>query len=49
MRIGEVIALQNAYIHDNFLDVQFTYSRKFGLSSTKTGISRYVPIPLGFV
>lgn len=49
MRIGEVIALQNAYIHDNFLDVQFTYSRKFGLGSTKTGISRYVPIPLGFV
>ena len=49
MRIGEVSALMKENVHENWLDVKFTYSDKFGLGSTKTGQNRKVPIPKGAV
>ena len=45
MRISEVVALQSENIHKNYIDVKHSYSRHFGLGSTKTYESRFVPIP----
>ncbi|SEP79321.1 Site-specific recombinase XerD [Treponema bryantii] len=45
MRISEVVALQSEDIHDNYIDVKHSYSRQFGLGSTKTNECRFVPIP----
>lgn len=45
MRISEIAALRNVDIHDNFIDVKHSYSRKFGLGETKTKLCRYVPKP----
>lgn len=45
MRISEVVALRNCDIHDEYLDVQHSYDRRFGLGTTKTKTSRKVPIP----
>lgn len=45
MRISEVVALQSDDVHENYLDVRHSYSRQFGLGSTKTNECRFVPIP----
>ena len=45
MRISEVVALRSENIHENYLDVKYSYSRQFGLGETKTKESRFVPIP----
>ena len=45
MRIGEISALMKENVHCNYLDVKYSFARKFGLGSTKTHLSRYVPIP----
>ena len=45
MRISEVVALQSEDVHENYLDVRHSYSRQFGLGSTKTNECRFVPIP----
>lgn len=44
MRIGEISALKKDCVCDNYLDVKYTYSDKFGLGSTKTGECRKVPV-----
>lgn len=48
MRIGEISALKKENLHENYIDVKYTYSDKFGLGSTKTGVCRKVPIVAGF-
>ena len=45
MRISEVVALRSENIYENYIDVCHSYSRQFGLGSTKTYENRYVPIP----
>ena len=45
MRISEVVALKSENVYENYLDVQHSYSRQFGLGNIKTYESRYVPIP----
>jgi integrase len=45
MRIGEVCALHTEDIHDDYLDVKHSYSREYGIGTTKTGNKRIVPIP----
>lgn len=45
MRIGEVIALRNEDISDNYINVRHSYSQYFGLGTTKTKECRYVPKP----
>lgn len=45
MRISEVVALKSENIHENYIDVKHSYSRHFGLGTTKTKDNRYVPIP----
>ena len=44
MRIGEISALKWCNIHDNYIDVLYTFSYKFGLGTTKTDYKRKVPI-----
>lgn len=46
LRISELVALQDADIHDNWIDVSHSYSPKFGLGPTKTRESRKVPVPM---
>lgn len=48
MRIGEISALKKENLHENYIDVLHTYSDKFGLGSTKTGVARKVPIVKNF-
>lgn len=49
MRVGEICALQWSDVKENYLDVKKTYSDDFGLQhSTKTGLSRFVPVPKEF-
>ena len=45
MRISEVVALHHDNIYENYIDVKHSYSRQFGLGTTKTNESRFVPIP----
>ena len=45
MRISEVVALHRDNIYENYVDVQHSYSRQFGLGTTKTNENRFVPIP----
>lgn len=49
MRVGEICALKWTDVKGNYLDVKKTFSDDFGLQeSTKTGLSRFVPIPRDF-
>lgn len=48
MRIGEIVALSYSVIHDTYIDVKSTLTEHFGIGSTKTNVSRYVPIPDNF-
>lgn len=45
MRISEIAGLRNEDIGRNYINVRHSYSRTFGLGSTKTKACRYVPIP----
>ncbi len=45
MRISEVVALRSENIYKNYIDVRHSYSRQFGLGTTKTNENRFVPIP----
>lgn len=45
MRISEVVALKNEFICENYIKVEHSYSRAFGLGETKTYMNRCVPIP----
>jgi integrase len=45
MRIGEVCALRTEDVHEDYLDVQHSWSQEYGIGTTKTGIKRIVPIP----
>ena len=45
MRISEVVALHRDNIYENYVDVCHSYSRQFGLGTTKTNENRFVPIP----
>lgn len=49
MRISEIAGLKKENIHDDYILVETTYSRKFGLGETTKGkVSRIVPIPQDF-
>ena len=45
MRIGEVVGLQSFEVGEDRLNVEHSLHPLFGLGSTKTKVSRYVPIP----
>lgn len=47
MRISEIAGLRNQDLHENYIDLQHSYSRQFGLGDTKTKQKRCVPIPEG--
>lgn len=47
MRIGEVVALKQEDVHDNFLDVKHSLGR-YGIGDTKTKVCRFVPVPKDF-
>ena len=44
-RIGEILALTKDKICDGYIEVSTSYDRKYGVKSTKSGATRYVPIP----
>lgn len=49
MRISEIAGLKKENIHEDYILVETTYSRKFGLGETTKGkVSRIVPIPQDF-
>ena len=45
MRIGEILCLTKDKIFDGYIEVSNSYDRKYGIKSTKSGATRYVPIP----
>ena len=45
MRQGECLALTSSCLHDTHIHVKYSWDRKYGLKSTKSGKERYVPIP----
>lgn len=45
LRISELVALQNDDIFENYLRVNKSYSRNFGMGQTKNQLNRFVPIP----
>ena len=45
MRLGEIQGLQRQYVHDKFIEVAASWSRKFGLKDTKNHTKRLVTIP----
>ena len=45
MRISEVVALKTENIYENYIDIKHSYSRKFGLGTTKTYENRFILIP----
>ena len=47
MREGEICALDDCHIFDNYFFVEFSLNERYGIGSTKTNVSRYVPIPEG--
>lgn len=48
MRSGEIMALHQKDIYENYLDVKYSISERYGLGTTKTDLCRYVPLPKGF-
>lgn len=44
-RVGEILALTRDKIQDGYLEISESYDKHYGLKSTKTGVSRFVPIP----
>lgn len=45
IRLGEVVALRSEYVYQDFITVQHSYSRKYGIKETKTRDIRDIPIP----
>jgi len=45
LRLGEALALQSEHVHESYIDVIYSLSRKYGLKETKTRAIRFVPIP----
>jgi integrase len=45
MRMGEVQALQRRHVHDDYVRVEYSWSRKYGLVEPKGGSKRYVSLP----
>jgi len=45
MRLGEIQGLQRQHVHDKFIEVVTSWSRKFGLKDTKNHTKRLVTIP----
>ena len=45
MRLGECQALQNRYVHEGYIDVEWSWDRKYGLEEPKYSSKRAIPIP----
>lgn len=45
MRLGEILGLQRASVHNEYLEVKTSWERGVGLKGTKTGRARIIPIP----
>ena len=45
MRAGEIAGLRENDLHPEYIEVEHTWSPRFGLGPTKTGRPRIVPIP----
>jgi integrase len=45
MRLGECQALQNQHVRDGYVNVWYSWGRKYGLKTTKNKERRSVPIP----
>ena len=45
MRAGEITGLREGNVHPEYIEVEHTWSPRFGLGPTKTGRPRIVPIP----
>ena len=45
MRMGEIRALQRKAVFDDYIEVSVSWEKGHGLKCTKTGRSRYVPLP----
>lgn len=43
-RVAEILALTRDKINDGYLEISSSYDRKYGIKSTKSGETRYVPI-----
>lgn len=43
-RVSEILALTKNKVHKGYLEISASYDRKYGLKSTKSGATRYVPI-----
>lgn len=48
MRIGEIAALRQDDIEHGYVQVRHTWSRQYGLGTTKTRTERFVPVPESF-
>lgn len=45
MRLGEIQGLQRKALRENFVEVSASWAKGYGLKGTKTGRSRYLPLP----
>jgi len=45
MRLGECQALQNQYVNEGYIDVRFSWARKYGFKEPKLGSVRKIPLP----
>lgn len=43
-RVAEIICLTHDKIHEGYIEISNSYDRKYGIKSTKSGETRYVPI-----
>lgn len=43
-RVGELLALTEDKLHENYLEISASYDRKYGIKTTKSGDTRFVPI-----
>lgn len=45
MRMGEIQALQAQHVHPEYVEVLYSWARKYGLKPPKTNRTRIIPIP----
>lgn len=45
MRMGEIQALQRKALREDFVEVNASWAKGYGLKGTKTGRARYIPLP----
>ena len=45
MRQGEILALEYADLHNDYIHVKSSWDRNYGLKDTKTHEERFIPIP----